>query len=65
MWGKGVGTLKPEVGVEWTRYGEGEGGDFKPEVRVWRMGSGNHKTGSGGGVDRMWGTGRAETSNRK
>ena len=45
--------------------GEGEGGEFEPEVRVWRMGSGDHKTGSGGAVDRMWGMRRAQPSNRK
>ena len=43
MWGKGVGTRKPEVGVEWTGCGEGEGGDFEPEVGEGKSGCGERE----------------------
>ena len=46
MWGKGVGTIKPEVGVEWTGYGEGEGGACKPEVGVEWTGCGEGEGGA-------------------
>ena len=35
-----MGTIKPEVGVEWTGCGEGEGAAFKPEVGVEEGGCG-------------------------